>query len=858
MAESIKKLALLAPIYNICYISSHDYILFSIGPYVHIYTFENKLISRIQVFDDHSIHGVVNTLDGEWILFGERSIQVYDSIEFVRPRIVPNLDDLILDILKSCLRNCYYVGYAHNFIDVFNGHWLPLQRISGSHTCVLFSMSLIEHESQIICSSGTAFGDLFLGSLSDQSYHLVYKANVHEGVVFRIRWRKDFQTFATTSDDRSVRLWESSSGRNLFIGWGHTSRVWDVCFIDEITLASCGEDGELRMWDTRKSVCLCTMRGHGKNTWRVIFVSERSLLVSGGNDGCLKLWDIESMSQLSESNTSPKVVYPMPSHRPNTPNRRTNGVNAIRVSDDGRSVVLVLLEGYIWWVTLPESSSTEPDWLLYANLQRPVVSSDIRFTDLGSAMVCSSHPEGWVSCVLDKETRVVWRANHTRVISVWFPSHKNSRMVLTSAAMGRCSLWNVNEGVAISLSTVVTSGETIASAALLLSSSGLVVGDTRGSISLFFSSSSSYNSEIPPDLSFRRIHGGEVVSCLQECANGFLSLGHDGFLNVFAIDDHSCVCINKLSCLPIKSPDQMFTRGYDGESLLIGGYVGSTYIAYDIHKRYQFLSCEAGGWRRPHHLALIDSRSGVPCTLLAYPTPHEKDHQLCVVSAKANGEKKRYWNQIGQKISSLELYCCCIITHLMRRLIVVGGEEGILNLFDASSANSLVTAIQSVEMPHAVPIKAVTYAADLHNGERGIIVACGGRLLYCVWSYRLSGDDPLGQMLRLQSSGSVGDRATQDHRILTVSALAAQVVGGREEYFLAMGDSRGHVNVIMLRSAKSQYQKEILCSEFPILCSSMAFCRGYLLLALGDSEGCISLWGIFYRSDSFFLPHFTS
>ena len=845
----LTKQALLAPVYNIYYDASTNHILYTSGPYLHIYTLDNQHITTIQIFDHHSIHGMLRTHDGEWIIYGDRTIHTYSSSEFSDPVVIPDLDDLILDVLKSEHMNGYVVGFAHNFFEIYDHEWSIRQRIYGSHACVLFSLSVVESDTQIICTSGTAFGDVFIGTIIiDEPFHyrLETPFKAHLGVVFRIRWRKDYQTFATTSDDRSVRLWESSTCRSLFVGWGHTCRTWDVCYIDDITLASCGEDGEVRIWDTLRSSCLCTLRGHGKNIWRVIFIQEVSVLVSGGNDGGLKLWDTQAMLDLSEDNPLQKTVLAMPSRLVSTSNRRCNGVSALRVSGGGNSAVLVMLDGVVWSVTLPASCNSAADWSLLRDLRRPVISADICFEGSHSLIgVCCSHPEGRLSCAVGNDDVVEWSTDSPRVISVWFfrCDGRKHQLVLSSAAMGRCFLWRIDEGRAVLLRTLVTAGEVIASTAMMVTSGTIVIGDTRGGISLFPDcTSTDCNQDEPflPVQSFRRTHGGEVVSSLYECEGGFLSLGHDGYVNAFSItsNDNQYTRTNKLSCLPIKSPDQIFILGTDGELWFVGGYVGSSYTVYDIRQRYQLFSCEAGGWRRPHHLSLKYSDNGPPKPIFAFPVPHDKDHWLSIVSAGSNDAIMPFKTQIGVQISSLELNSACIFESLSRQVVAAGGEEGVLYVYDAS--NLTPDLLQTVEMPHAVPIKAVTSALSSCSEGEGVIIACGGRLTFSVWRFGAEASSAsVKGILRMHSSGSTWDRATQDHRILTVSSCPID----EHCYFSAMGDSRGHVSFVVHMRETSQLRGEMRCGDFPILCSSLVVChQSDYFLAIGDTQGNVSLW----------------
>ena len=191
----------------------------------------------------------------------------------------------------------------------------------------------------------------------------------HEGVIFRLlfsSYRSERRSessssssssepssspypdlLASCSDDRSVRLWErfvSTAAEEakamlptfvpLWVGWGHSARVWDLTVTSKHLLSS-GEDGDIRVWDLPSSpssssssssfssstttspstvLPLATLSGHASSSsvWRVSssFATSAELgvrdgacsgativddgrVISGGNDGAAKVWDVE-------------------------------------------------------------------------------------------------------------------------------------------------------------------------------------------------------------------------------------------------------------------------------------------------------------------------------------------------------------------------------------------------------------------------------------------------------------------------------------------------------------------------------------------------------------------------------------
>ena len=146
----------------------------------------------------------------------------------------------------------------------------------------------------------------------------------HQGVIHAVRFHESGRWLASTSDDRSVRLWETTVGEVWVLkwtAWGHTARGWDVAFAssssslsasvdaDEhgggpVLILSTGEDGTMRVWDGRTGDALAVARGHAcQCVWSVDAAtgtlgdddSRQDLIVAatGGNDGAVAFYNLE-------------------------------------------------------------------------------------------------------------------------------------------------------------------------------------------------------------------------------------------------------------------------------------------------------------------------------------------------------------------------------------------------------------------------------------------------------------------------------------------------------------------------------------------------------------------------------------
>ncbi|KAF2760839.1 WD40 repeat-like protein [Pseudovirgaria hyperparasitica] len=97
----------------------------------------------------------------------------------------------------------------------------------------------------------------------------------------------------TASCDKTVRMWHISSGSCLRLFTGHTSAITAIaCSPDGKVLATADDTGSIILWDLAKGRRKKRMRGHAKGgIWSLSWSVESTVLVSGGADGTVRVWD---------------------------------------------------------------------------------------------------------------------------------------------------------------------------------------------------------------------------------------------------------------------------------------------------------------------------------------------------------------------------------------------------------------------------------------------------------------------------------------------------------------------------------------------------------------------------------------
>ncbi|KAF2084520.1 WD40 repeat-like protein [Saccharata proteae CBS 121410] len=153
------------------------------------------------------------------------------------------------------------------------------------------------------------FGHYFLSASHDRTArlwttdhpapHRLYVG--HDDDVDAIAWHPNgAYIFTASSGDRTIRMWHIN-GNALRMFTGHTGAITAIsCSPNGKRLASADDKGDMFLWDIAAGSRIKRMRGHGKGgIWSLSWSVESSVLVSGGADGTVRVWDV--LAETSES-----------------------------------------------------------------------------------------------------------------------------------------------------------------------------------------------------------------------------------------------------------------------------------------------------------------------------------------------------------------------------------------------------------------------------------------------------------------------------------------------------------------------------------------------------------------------------
>ena len=105
---------------------------------------------------------------------------------------------------------------------------------------------------------------------------------------------KDTNTFASACLDRTIKIWNLGSGTANFTLEAHeTKGVNAVDYYphsDKPYILSTSDDKTVKIWDYTTKGLIATLEGHTSNVSFACYHPELPVIISGSEDGTIKLW----------------------------------------------------------------------------------------------------------------------------------------------------------------------------------------------------------------------------------------------------------------------------------------------------------------------------------------------------------------------------------------------------------------------------------------------------------------------------------------------------------------------------------------------------------------------------------------
>lgn len=237
--------------------------------------------------------------DGTLLASGDKQgvIRVYDmGTKELKYRIEAH-KKAILDVAFSPDKEILFSGSRDNFIRTFNANTgTPIMTFEKANNNIR-SLTFSPDGKYIICATSSLMKGIVYFDMNTGKFVKEVKSPNTESIAIS----PDEQFIASANLSSKVVLWNllDSTQFELF---GHTKYVFDVGFSPGgRILISGGDDQTIRIWDVTKKNLAYTLNGHTDAIKAVAYSPKGKMIASSSWDKTIKVWDISSLKLPDET-----------------------------------------------------------------------------------------------------------------------------------------------------------------------------------------------------------------------------------------------------------------------------------------------------------------------------------------------------------------------------------------------------------------------------------------------------------------------------------------------------------------------------------------------------------------------------
>ncbi|MFN6484478.1 caspase family protein [Nostoc sp. DedQUE02] len=113
----------------------------------------------------------------------------------------------------------------------------------------------------------------------------------HSEAVYSVAFSPDGKTIASASLDKTVKVWDAATAKEITTFKGHSDAVYSVAFSpDGKTIASASLDKTVKVWDAATAKEITTFKGHSSGVNSVAFSPDGKTIASASFDNTVKVW----------------------------------------------------------------------------------------------------------------------------------------------------------------------------------------------------------------------------------------------------------------------------------------------------------------------------------------------------------------------------------------------------------------------------------------------------------------------------------------------------------------------------------------------------------------------------------------
>jgi WD40 repeat protein len=122
----------------------------------------------------------------------------------------------------------------------------------------------------------------------------------HDSFVSSAEFSPDGLRIVTASGDKTVRIWDATSAKELAVLRGHESAVRSAAFSpDGSRIVTASADNTARIWDAASAEQTAVLRGHAGPVHSATFSPDGSRVITASEDKTARIWEVASAKELA-------------------------------------------------------------------------------------------------------------------------------------------------------------------------------------------------------------------------------------------------------------------------------------------------------------------------------------------------------------------------------------------------------------------------------------------------------------------------------------------------------------------------------------------------------------------------------